>query len=151
MQKIFGHISILIKQCMVGKQLIRNSARTSADTDMTIYGHDICTGPTLNSSPLDKMAAISQTIFSDAFLLMKSFLFLLIFSLKLAPKGPIVPFDKDFSPSGEQLELRKLAHELQQPTAGCIAMFHKYCCYTKHGSITASLTLRNHWGYVTDV
>ena len=24
----------------------------------------------------------------------------------------IVPFHKDFSPSGEQLELRKLAHEL---------------------------------------
>ena len=26
--------------------------------------------------------------------------------------GPIVPFYKDFSPSGEQLEQRKLAHEL---------------------------------------
>ena len=25
---------------------------------------------------------------------------------------PIVPFHKDFSPSGEQLEHRKLAHEL---------------------------------------
>ena len=25
---------------------------------------------------------------------------------------PIVPFHKDFSPSGEQLELRELAHEL---------------------------------------
>ena len=61
------------------------------------------------------------------------------------------PISQDFSPSGEQLELRKLAHELKQPTAGCIAIFHKYCCYTKHGSITASLTLQNHWGYVTNV
>ena len=64
--------------------------------------------------------------------------------------GKIVPFQKDFSPSEEQLELHKLAHELQ-PTAGCIAIFHKCCCYTKCGSITASLTLRSHWGYVTDV
>ena len=30
-------------------------------------------------------------------------------------------------------------------------IFHKYCCYTKRGGITASFTLRNHWGYVTDV
>ena len=29
----------------------------------------------------------------------------------------IIPFHKDFSPSGEQLELRKLARELNQPTA----------------------------------
>ena len=34
---------------------------------------------------------------------------------------------------------------------GCIAIFHKYCCYTKHGGITTNWTLRNHWGYVTDV
>ena len=33
-------------------------------------------------------------------------------SLTFVPKGPKVPFHKDFSPSGEQLELRKLAHEL---------------------------------------
>ena len=39
----------------------------------------------------------------------------------------------------------------KQPTAGCIAIFHKYCCYTKRGDITKNLTLRNHWWYVTDV
>ena len=61
----------------------------------------------------------------------------------------IVPFHKDLSPGGEQLEHRKLAHELKQPTAGCIAIFHKYCCYRKRGGITSNLTLRNHWGYVT--
>ena len=33
-------------------------------------------------------------------------------SLKIVPKGPIVPFHKDFSPSGEQLEHHKLAHDL---------------------------------------
>ena len=31
---------------------------------------------------------------------------------KLHRLPPIVPFHKDFSPSGEQLEHRKLAHEL---------------------------------------
>ena len=35
--------------------------------------------------PLDKMAAVLQTIFSDAFSWMKSFLF----SLKFVPKDPI--------------------------------------------------------------
>ena len=64
---------------------------------------------------------------------------------------PIVQFHKDFPPSGEQLELHKLAHELKQPTAGCVAIFHKYCWYTKRGGIIASLTLWNHWGYVTNV
>ena len=40
--------------------------------------------------PLDKMAAISQTIFSDAFSWMKSFVLKLIkISLKFVPKGPI--------------------------------------------------------------
>ena len=30
--------------------------------------------------------------------------------------------------------------------AGCIPIFHKYCCYTKRGRITTNLTLRNHLG-----
>ena len=55
------------------------------------------------------------------------------------------------SPCGEQPKHRELAHELQQPTAGYIAIFHKYCCYTKRGGITTKLTLRNHWGYITNV
>ena len=63
----------------------------------------------------------------------------------------IVLFHNNFSPSGEEPEHRKFAHELWQPTAVCIAIFHKYCCYKKCGVITANLTLRNHWGYVTDV
>ena len=32
----------------------------------------------------------------------------------------------DFSLSGEQPEQHFSAHKLQQPTAGCIAIFHKY-------------------------
>ena len=58
----------------------------------------------------------------------------------------IVLFHNDISPSGEQPEHHILAYELQQPTAGCIAIFHKYFCCIK-----TNLTLRNHWGYVTDV
>ena len=61
------------------------------------------------------------------------------------------PISKRITPSGEQREHRKLANELEQPTAGCIAIFHKYCCYTKRGGITTNLTLRNHWMYITDV
>ena len=38
---------------------------------------------------LDKMAAISQTIFSDAFLWMKISHILIKISLKFVPKGPI--------------------------------------------------------------
>ena len=38
--------------------------------------------------PLDKMAAISQTMFSDAFSWMKSFVVWLQFYLKFVPKGP---------------------------------------------------------------
>ena len=39
--------------------------------------------------PLDKMAAISQAIYSDAFLWMKRFCILIKISPKLVPKGPI--------------------------------------------------------------
>ena len=61
------------------------------------------------------------------------------------------PISQRVFPSGGQLKHRKqLAHD-KQPAAGCIATFHKYCCYTKRGGITTNLTLRNHWGYVTDV
>ena len=40
-----------------------------------------------------------------------------------------------FSPSGEQPELRVSAHTVWQSTSGCIAIFHKYCCFTKHVGI----------------
>ena len=40
-------------------------------------------------SPMDKMAAISQTIFSDAFFVNKKFCILIEISLKFPPKGPI--------------------------------------------------------------
>ena len=63
----------------------------------------------------------------------------------------IDPFHNNFSPSGKQLEHRKLAHEFKQQTDGCIAIFHKYYCYTKRGSVTTNLSLRNNRGYVSDV
>ena len=47
------------------------------------------TSDIINSSPLDKMAAISQAILSDAFSRMKKFGILLTISLKFVPKGPI--------------------------------------------------------------
>ena len=31
------------------------------------------------------------------------------------------------------------AHKSEQPTAGCIAISHKYCCYIKHGGIITNL------------
>ena len=44
-----------------------------------------------------------------------------------------------------------LAHESEQPTAGYIAIFHKYCCYIKHGGITTNFSWWIPWGYVTDM
>ena len=38
-------------------------------------------------------------------------------------------------------ENRILAHEPEQPTAGCIAVCHIYCCYITHGGIITNLTL----------
>ena len=45
----------------------------------------------------------------------------------------IVLFDNNFSPNGEQPERSGLAHTLWQPISGCIAIFNKCCCFTKHG------------------
>ena len=63
----------------------------------------------------------------------------------------IVPFHNDISLSGEQPEHRILAHELERPTAGRMAIFHKFCCSTKRCGIKTNLNPRNHWEYVTDV
>ena len=46
-------------------------------------------GGWLTNFSLEKMAAISQMIFSDAFLSMTNFCILIIISLKFVPKGPI--------------------------------------------------------------
>ena len=62
----------------------------------------------------------------------------------------IVLFHNYFSPSVEQSEQCVLAHKSEQPTAGCIAIFHKYRCYIKHYIIT-NLTLWNPLGYNTDM
>ena len=35
------------------------------------------------------------------------------------------------------------AYKSEQTTAGCIAIFHKYCCYIKHGGINPNLTRWN--------
>ena len=43
----------------------------------------------INSSPLDEMAAFSQTIFSDAFSWMKSFFIVFKISLKCVLNGPV--------------------------------------------------------------
>ena len=43
----------------------------------------------LNSSPLDILTAISQTMYSDAFSWMESFVLWLTFHLSFFPKGPI--------------------------------------------------------------
>ena len=57
---------------------------------MVVYvGELLATDNALIHLPLDKMAAISQRIFSDAFSWMKSFVFSLKISLKIVPKGSI--------------------------------------------------------------
>ena len=43
----------------------------------------------LTHLPLDKIASVSQTIFSNAFSWMKNFVFFVLISLKFVPKGPI--------------------------------------------------------------
>ena len=58
-----------------------------------------------------------------------------------------IPFSQLLSPSGEKLEQRIRAFKSEQPTAGCMAIFHKYCCYIKHGGIITNLTLQNPWGF----
>ena len=37
----------------------------------------------------------------------------------------------------------------EQPTAGCIAIFHKYCGCIKYEGIITNLPLWNYWGYIT--
>ena len=51
----------------------------------------------------------------------------------MAGKLPaIVLFHNYFSPSSEQIEQCILAHKSEQPTAGDMAIFHKYWLYIKH-------------------
>ena len=63
----------------------------------------------------------------------------------------IVLFHNDFSLSDEQPEQHMLAEKSWQPNASYIAIFRKYCYYANHGDVIKSLTLRNHWAYITDV
>ena len=60
----------------------------------------------------------------------------------------IVLFQIFFLPSGEQPEKWILAYKSEQPTVGCIAIFHKYCCSIKPGGIITNLNLWNPCGYV---
>ena len=57
-----------------------------------------------------------------------------------------VLFHNDFFLSGEQPEYSILAHELKQPTASCIGIFHKYCCYTKCGVLQQIWLYEINWG-----
>ena len=47
--------------------------------------------------------------------------------------------------------VQNFGHKSEQLTAGCIAIFHKYVVYKKHGGIMTNLTLENPWEYVTDM
>ena len=55
---------------------------------------------------------------------------------------------KLFSPSGEEPEQRIYVHKWEQPTADCIAIFHKYCCYIKHRGIITHLNMPDPYSYV---
>ena len=50
-------------------------------------------------------------------------------------------------PNGEKPEQHLQTYKSEQPTAGCMAIFHKYFCYIKHRGIITNLTLRNLWGH----
>ena len=60
-------------------------------------------------------------------------------------------FHNNFSPSGKQPEPHKLAHELSQPTACCIAIFHKYYGFKKNVGYNDKFDSAKSLGYVTDV
>ena len=53
----------------------------------------------------------------------------------------IVLFHNHISNISEQHSQLTLVHKSQQPTTDCLAIFHKYCCYIKHGGIVRNLTL----------
>ena len=55
----------------------------------------------------------------------------------------IVQFHNSFSPSGEQPKQRILAYKSEQLNAGCITLFHKYCCDIKYGGIITNLTMKS--------
>ena len=57
--------------------------------DTRCIGKDTATSVTLTHLPLDRMAAILQTIFPGALLCMKHFCISIKISLKFVPKGPI--------------------------------------------------------------
>ena len=59
------------------------------------------------------------------------------------------PFSQLSSSSGEHAEQRILAHKSEQPTVGCIGIFHKYGGYIKHGGIITNLNLWIPWGNVS--
>ena len=107
--------------------------------------------PNLNLHCISSDKLIVHTLFCFVLLWLVTELFSLNLQDYFTGTGPIVLLHNNFSPSGEQSKNCKLAHELLQPIAGCIAIFHKYCCYTKRGGITTNSTLQNHWGYVNDV
>ena len=46
---------------------------------------------------------------------------------------------------------KRILPQSEQPTAGCIVIFHKYVCYKKHVGIMTNLNLWNPWGCVTDM
>ena len=62
--------------------------------------------------------------------------------------SPVAQF---FSPRGEQLEQCILDRNSEQASAGCIAIFHKYCYYIKCGALYQMWLLWNPHRYVTDI
>ena len=78
---------------------------------------------------------------------------LLLSFVMLPPFGliPIVLFHNYFSPRGEQHKQCILAYKSEQPTVGCITIFHKCCCYIKYEGIIRNLTQWSPWGYATDM
>ena len=69
----------------------------------------------------------------------------------LAIPYPNSPVSQLSFPNGEQPEQRISALKSEQPTAGCIAILHKYRFYMKLGGVITDWNLWNPWGYVNDM
>ena len=96
-------------------------------------------------------AAISALIFFVLGSCLGTFIHKSVARRKVCTAGLIVLFCNYFLPSGEQPIQRILTHKSEQSTTGCIATFHKYCCYLKRGGIITNLNLWNPWRYITDM
>ena len=92
-----------------------------------------CTNPLIYDYSCMVMVAYKEDLHKYQYLGLHMGYHVMHFDYLVTAVSKIDLFHNNFSPSGEQPEHHKLAHQLWQSTAGCIAIFHKYSCHTKRG------------------